>query len=97
MDRKTRLVLALIFAAVLLLDNVTTILAINNGAEEVNPLIKPFLSSEATFTLFTILKVLAGFAAVYFTASKSMMWFLFYLFTLYIFTRAVVVNFINAF
>jgi len=97
MDKKLKLTLALIFAAVLLLDNITTALALQHGAEEVNPLIKPLLSSEATFTLFTILKVLAGFAAVYFTASKSMMWFLFYLFTLYIFTRATVINFINAF
>ena len=46
----------LVLSVIGLLDNVTTLTAINNGAYELNPIVQPFLTSNELFAVFTIFK-----------------------------------------
>lgn len=92
-----KIVLSIVLAIILLIDNVTTWVAVQNGAYELNPIVKPFLNSLEGFTLFTIIKCLVGFLTVYYTYRNDRIYYLTYMFILVIFVRAIVINVMNSF
>jgi len=92
-----RAVLASILAAVALLDNITTVLAIERGAVETNPIVSLFLQNMLIYSVFTAVKIFLCFYVVYKTFSKSRTWIAIYSIVLAIFVRATVINALNAF
>jgi len=90
-----RKLLAVIAAALMLLDNTTTILAVENGAVETNPIAAAFLGNPILWLLFTIVKILAAYILTleYVKDLKSL---LIWTITMTIFTRAIIINTINA-
>jgi hypothetical protein len=95
-EEKARLILAAILAAAALLDNVTTVLALQRGAVEANPLVAVFTANLFLFSIFTAVKVSLAFYAVYKTFSKSVAWIAIYTIVLAVFIRATIINTINA-
>jgi len=95
MKRRSRLLLAGTAAAIMLLDNITTVLALGNGALEANPLVAPFTSNLYMFTLFTIVKIAI---ASYITYRYVNTWrdLLVWLIVMLIFIRAIIINVVNA-
>ena len=96
MIEKARLILASTLAAAALLDNVTTVLALQRGAVETNPLVAIFTANLFLFTVFTAVKVFLAFYVVYKTFSKSVTWIAIYSIVLAVFIRAAITNTLNA-
>jgi hypothetical protein len=94
-EDKIRFILAAILAAAALLDNITTVLALQRGAREANPIVAVFTANLFLFAAFTIAKVFLSFYAVYKTFSKSVTWIVIYVAVLTIFIRAAIINTLN--
>jgi len=92
----TRIALASILASIALADNITTVLAIEKGAIELNPLVAVFLQNIVLYSVFTAVKVFLCFYIVYRTFSKSKIWIMTYISILILFTRATIINMLNA-
>ncbi len=90
-----RKLLAVIAAALMLLDNATTLLAVENGTVETNPIAAAFLGNPILWLLFTIVKMLAAYILTleYVRDLKSL---LIWTITMTIFTRAIIINTINS-
>lgn len=90
-----RKLLAVIAALLMLLDNITTLLAVENGAVETNPIAAAFLGNTILWLLFTIVKTLAAYILTleYVRDLKSL---LIWTITMTIFIRAIIINTINA-
>jgi hypothetical protein len=86
----------LILSVIGLLDNVTTLTAISNGAYELNPIVQPFLSSLELFIMFTIFKCVI----MYYVGSKldlsKKLDLIIYVVILVFFVRAVILNILNS-
>jgi len=95
-EEKTRLILATALAAAALLDNVTTVLALQRGAREANPIVAVFTANQILFTVFTAVKTLLAFYIAYKTFSKSVAWTAIYTAVLATFIRAAIINILNA-
>lgn len=94
LELRQRRALAWTTLVILLLDNVTTILAVQAGARELNPLVAPFLASPWLWALFTIIKALAGYwiALRYVKDAGSV---IAWAFVMYFFLRAAIINTLN--
>lgn len=88
---------ALLLAGLGLLDNLTTLLALQAGAREANPIVKPFTGDTVIFTIFSIFKCAVLFIVAYkaIDYSKISERILYYLLVA-IFTQATIVNTLNA-
>jgi hypothetical protein len=86
----------LVLSVIGLLDNVTTLTAINNGAYELNPIVQPFLTSNELFALFTVVKC----AIMYYVGSKldlsKKLDLIIYVILVFFFVRAVILNILNS-
>jgi len=95
LNTRVRQRLALFTAAVLLLDNLTTLVAVSRGVVEANPLVSFMLQSSIVYALFTAFKVAVGYYLTYrYVNNKTSLavWAV----VLFVFLRAVVINIINA-
>jgi hypothetical protein len=93
---KLKLVFSLILALLALLDNVTTVLALERGAVELNPIVSFFTTDTLLFALFTAVKVFLAFYVTYKTFSTSVTWIAIYVAVATVFARATVINIMNA-
>jgi hypothetical protein len=92
---KTRFILALILSTAALIDNITTVFALQRGAVEANPFVAIFTSNSILFAVFTVAKVFLAFYVVYETFSKSVTWIAIYAAVLTLFIRASIINILN--
>jgi len=90
-----KLTLAIGLAFIMLLDNITTWYALQKGAYETNILIAPLFTNLPLFIIFSIIKPLIGFIAVYLIKNPSLSFFLIYTIILILFLRATIINYIN--
>jgi hypothetical protein len=95
-EDKIRFILALVLATAALLDNVTTVFALQRGAVETNPLVAMFTANLFLFSIFTAVKVFLSFYIAYKTFSKSVTWIAVYSAVLAVFIRAAIINTLNA-
>ena len=89
-----RLILALITGIIMFLDNLTTWIAVQNGAAETNPLVAFFLYHSVLYIVFTVGKTMLGFYLVYryvYTSEALLIWCIVIVF----FIRAIVINIFN--
>ena len=93
---KARLIPSILLALLALLDNVTTMFALGRGAVEANPIVSPFTANAIMFAVFTAVKVFLAFYLTYKTFSTSVMWIAIYVAVATIFTRATIINIMNA-
>ena len=94
---KPRLILALITGIIMFLDNLTTWIAVQNGAAEINPLVAFFLQHPILYTVFTVAKILLGFYLVYRFIDKRMESLIIWCIIMFFFIRAIIINTINIF
>ena len=94
LTERQRLTLGLLTSIVLLLDNITTWLAVDAGAVEVNPLVQQFLGTAFVWVLFTIAKAVTGFCITYYSI-RDTRGLLVWVVVLYFFVRAVLINTYN--
>jgi len=95
LNHSVRHYLALFTAIVLLLDNLTTIIAVSRGAVESNPIIALMLGNSIVYALFTAFKVSLGYYLTYKYVNDKVSlaaWAV----VLFFFLRAVVINVMNA-
>jgi len=91
---RARTILALITAAIMLLDNVTTVLAVQSGAAELNPIVSFFLSNPFLYVCFSIFKIIvAAYLAYKFVRTKEALiaWSI----VMFFFIRAIIINTVN--
>lgn len=86
--------LAVVAAVLMLLDNITTILAIRAGAVETNPVVGVFLGSMALYILFTLLKAaIAYILTIEYVTDLPGLWI--WIIVMAFFARAIIVNTLN--
>lgn len=85
-----------VLALAALLDNVTTWVALENGAVEVNPLVKPFTVNPYLFAFFTVVKAMLAFLIVHQAYENTLRFKISYLAVLALFLNATVLNILNA-
>jgi len=95
-NNKIILMLAIVMAAVGIVDNASTILAIERGASETNPLVMLFLWDPVIFASFTVAKAFAMFYLVYRYMRLDVLSIAIYAIVLMVFLRAIVINLANA-
>ena len=96
LSRKSRIILAILAASIMLLDNITTWLVISSGGGEKNPIVAFFLQDSFSYILFTYIKVfVAGVLTYYYVRTKkdAIFWGL----VMMIFVRAIYINIMNYF
>ena len=88
---------AALLAGIGLLDNLTTLLALRAGAQEANPVVKPFTGDAVIFTIFSIFKCAVLFVVAYKAIDYSKIGErLLYYMLLALFTQATILNTIHA-
>ena len=94
LSRKSRLILAILAASIMLLDNITTWLVISSGGGEKNPIVAFFLQDLSLFLVFTVLKIVAAayLTYVYVKAKRDL---LFWGLVMLVFVRAIYINIMN--
>jgi len=95
LNTRVRQHLALFTAIVLLLDNLSTIVAVSRGAVELNPIIALMLGNSVVYALFTAFKVSLGYYLTYKYVNDKVS-LIAWTVILFFFLRAVVINVMNA-
>ncbi|MEB3759771.1 MAG: DUF5658 family protein [Desulfurococcales archaeon] len=92
--KPTRLMLAGVAAVVMLLDSITTWLAVRAGAVELNPVVAFFLVNIQAYIAFTLFKTTAGALLTYYLVADKQTLYAWLLIIL-IFIRAIAINITN--
>lgn len=94
-----KLAMVIITAAVMVLDSITTVLAIRNGAVELNPIVSSILAlaNPLAYTLFSIFKTVIAVVIVYkYVDPRETTDLIVWLCIIMIFVRAIAINIINS-